>query len=190
MLVTAVWLSNITEYGSGNDPNYNLGNAYTIDPADPFLHKLHDAAVANCPPDDAWCIGYQQLILSDLHFNYPIYAMFGRLLALNPAEPFGAEAATATLRSVTTGFVVAVILFGLVVIALPERIRLAIAVIFVFGTPVALLPLEYPFRQPDIVTTMTWLRLAVYVGGLVAASLVARLAGFQAGLFRLLSRGR
>src|SRR5258708_249964 len=50
MLVTAVWLSNITEYGSGNDPNYNLGNAYTIDPADPFLHKLHDAAVANCPP--------------------------------------------------------------------------------------------------------------------------------------------
>src|SRR5260221_7589227 len=180
MLVTAVWLSNITEYGSGNDPNYNLGNAYTIDPADPFLHKLHDAAVANCPPDDAWCIGYQQLILSDLHFNYPIYAMFGRLLALNPAEPFGAEPATATLRSVTTRFVVAVILFGLVVIALPERIRLAIAVIFVFGTPVALLAREYPFRQPDIGTSMTCLRFAVYVGGLAAGPRVARLGGWPA----------
>jgi hypothetical protein len=188
ILVTAVWLSNVTEYGSGNDPNYALGNGYAIDPADPFLHKLHDGAVANCAPDDAWCIGYQQLILSDLHFNYPIYAVFGRLLPLNPGEAFGAAAATATLGAVTTGFVLGLVLFGLVIMTLPTHSRLAIAVIFVVGAPVMLLAREYPFRQPDIGTSMTWLRLAAYVGGLLAASLVVQLPGSRRLADRLLDR--
>jgi hypothetical protein len=177
MLVTAVWLSNITEYGSGNDANYNLGNGYAIDPADPFLHKLHDSAVANCPAEDNWCIGYQQLILSDLHFNYPIFALFGRLLPLlHPGEPFGAAAATATLAAVTTGFVLAMALFLLVQAKLPARSRVAIALMFLIGAPVVLLARESPFHQPDIHTSVTWIRLAAYLGIIAAAWCTARLA--------------
>jgi hypothetical protein len=80
VLTIAVWLNNQTR----NDQDHALGTGFAVDPADPFLHRLYDAAVANRPPSDVWCTGCQLLILSDLHFNYPIFGLFGSAQRLPP----------------------------------------------------------------------------------------------------------
>jgi hypothetical protein len=102
---------------------------------------------------------YQGLIRTDLFFNYPIYASFGRTIGLPSATPF---AAIAALGAMTTGFAVSVAFFLLAFAALPSSLRFTFGVIVLTAGPVMMLEQAFVFRQPEIVTSVTWPRLAIY----------------------------
>src|ERR1700732_3074180 len=106
-LIAAIWLTKVADFASDNDPYYALGTGYPVSPADDWLAGMERTAIANCPRDDTkWCPRYQGLIRTDLFFNYPIYASFGRTIGLSSVAPFAAVAAHAALGAMTIGFAV------------------------------------------------------------------------------------
>jgi hypothetical protein len=178
LLVGSIWLANVSYIAWNNDPYYALATGYAVDPADAFLKDFEQGAIANCPRDDArWCPPYQGLIRSDLFFNYPLFSTFGRAIPASSDGPFAAAAIRAALGAATAGFALATLLFVLVAATLTPFLRAALAALVLAAAPVMMLDRAFAFRQPDIVTSITWPRLAIYVlliaGIVVLASLPA-----------------
>jgi len=172
--VALLWLANIEGFTFGNDPNFNLGTGFATEAKDPFLARFEAAAVANCPPEDQrWCPKYQQLIHSNLYFNYPLYAAYGRAIRIDAAGPFAAAADGAAMRAVATGFAIAACIFLIAGAALPPALRRGLPLILICGAVVSLFGRPIDVRQLDIITSITWPRLAVIAGALAGAALLA-----------------
>jgi hypothetical protein len=176
LAIVAVWLSGFEGFTFGNDPQYALGTGFRVQPGDPFVKRLEEGAIANCPPEDKkWCPPYQQLLHSDLFFNYPLYAGFGRTIALHEGEAFAIAASAAAIGAVATGFGIALGIFLLVSATLPAFLRLALAAVFLASAPAFVWGRAIGFGQLDIGTSMTWRRVAVLAIGIGAAAALAHL---------------
>ncbi len=178
-------------FATDNDPYFALGTGYKVAANDDFLDRLERIAIGNCPSDDSkWCPHYQGLIRTDLFFNYPIFAAFGRGIdaaggAAFATPPFVATAARAALAAMTTGFVLAIILFLAAAAVLAPAMRATLGVIVLAAGPVMMVGEAFAFRQPEIVTSLTWSRLAIYAAALVVLVGLSFVAPMRRSIERL-----
>src|SRR3990167_8869064 len=78
--IALFYLSRLPNFTHDNDAFYNFGTGFSVDSQEPFLQRFQAMANSLCKADSPHCHYYYQLLNSNLTFNYPIVALFGRSL--------------------------------------------------------------------------------------------------------------
>lgn len=156
-----LWVGRWPEFQFSNDHLYNLSTGYRIDHADPFVAAFDAAAIEACY-GDGHCVKNQIALVSELPFNYPIAAAFGRWLAPpNAWMPFGRTVALASAMSLATGFAIASLLFVLWWNKLPSVEAFSAATVMVVGMLLAVAGSGVTVGLPELLVFASWERLGV-----------------------------
>jgi hypothetical protein len=140
---------------------YNLSTGYRIDHTDPFVAAFDAAAIEACY-GDGHCVKNQIALVSELPFNYPIAAAFGRWLAPpNAGMPFGHTVALASAMSLATGFALASLLFVLWWSRLPPVEAFGAGTVMVVGMLLAVAGSSVTVELPELLVFASWERLGV-----------------------------
>jgi hypothetical protein len=124
--IVLAYLVGLPFQSRGNDLINSIASGYSISPNDPFPKSYFENALKLCADSDAYCRGYQRVLVSNLKFNYPIHSIFG--LFIKPVPDF---------FRVVTFWIDAAVWFGLacaIILSLFLLSGLSTATIFIAGS--------------------------------------------------------